>query len=154
MIFRFPGGKRKALTLSYDDGVEQDVRLKEICDAHGLKCTFNLNSGCFAPEGTRWPEGQIHRRLTEEAAVRLYSEGGHEVAVHALTHPDLTQLSSSEALREIWEDRRNLERLFGGLVEGAAYPFGTFSDQVADCLRLCGIRYCRTVISSHCFDIP
>jgi len=27
---RFPGGKRKALTFSYDDGVEQDIRLMEI----------------------------------------------------------------------------------------------------------------------------
>ena len=34
---RFPGGLTKALTLSYDDGVEQDARLMEIMQKHGLK---------------------------------------------------------------------------------------------------------------------
>ena len=48
----YPQGKLKALTLSYDDGVEQDIRLMEIMNRHGLKGTFNLNSGLFAPEGT------------------------------------------------------------------------------------------------------
>ena len=51
-FYRFPNGLRKALTLSYDDGVEQDVRLMDILDQHGIRCTFNLNSGCWAQEGT------------------------------------------------------------------------------------------------------
>lgn len=38
-------GKKKAITFSYDDGVTQDIRLIELLDKYGLKCTFNLNSG-------------------------------------------------------------------------------------------------------------
>ena len=34
----------KALTFSYDDGVEQDRRLVELFNKNNLKCTFNLNS--------------------------------------------------------------------------------------------------------------
>lgn len=36
IFMRFPGGKKKALTLSYDDGVEQDIHLirKKIGRAH------------------------------------------------------------------------------------------------------------------------
>ena len=45
IFIQFPKGKRKALTLSYDDGVEQDIRLIENMKQHGLKGTFNLNSG-------------------------------------------------------------------------------------------------------------
>ena len=30
LFLRFPGGKKKALTLSYDDGKEQDIRLVSI----------------------------------------------------------------------------------------------------------------------------
>ena len=48
---RFPGGLAKALTFSYDDGVEQDIRLVEILDKYGMKGTFNLNSGCYAKPG-------------------------------------------------------------------------------------------------------
>ena len=42
IFMRFPGGKKKALTLSYDDGVEQDIRLIDIMKKNGLKGTFNL----------------------------------------------------------------------------------------------------------------
>jgi len=36
IYLRFPGGRAKALTLSYDDGVETDIRLIEIMKKHGL----------------------------------------------------------------------------------------------------------------------
>lgn len=32
---RFPEGKAKALTLSYDDGVQADIRLLKILNKHG-----------------------------------------------------------------------------------------------------------------------
>ena len=65
IFMRFPGGKKKALTLSYDDGVEQDIRLIDIMKKNGLKGTFNLNSGCYAPEGTVYPAGTIHKQQKE-----------------------------------------------------------------------------------------
>ena len=89
IFMRFPGGKAKALTLSYDDGVEQDIRLIEIMKANGLKGTFNINTGCYAAEGTVYPEGQIHRRMSKSLAKKTYLDSGMEVAVHTLTHPYL-----------------------------------------------------------------
>ena len=86
MLMRFPGGLGKALTLSYDDGVEQDITLMGILDKYGIKCTFNLNSGLWAPEGHVWPKGHIHRRMTFSRALELYMDSGHEVAVHGATH--------------------------------------------------------------------
>lgn len=55
MMILYPYGLRKALTLSYDDGVETDIELIRILDEYGILATFNLNSGCFAPEGTVYP---------------------------------------------------------------------------------------------------
>ena len=63
LFLRFPGGKIKTLTLSYDDGVEQDEKLVDLMVKYGLKGTFNLNSGVYAKEGTVYPAGQIHRRM-------------------------------------------------------------------------------------------
>ena len=40
----FPEGKRKAVTFSYDDGQIFDVKLAEMFDDYGIRCTFNLNS--------------------------------------------------------------------------------------------------------------
>ena len=45
-------GRRKAFTLSYDDGITQDIRLVELLKKYGVKATFNLNSGLFGQSGT------------------------------------------------------------------------------------------------------
>ncbi|MBR2719670.1 MAG: polysaccharide deacetylase family protein [Clostridia bacterium] len=154
MFMLFPNGLGKALTLSYDDGVEQDAEFISILNLHGLKCTFNLNSGCWAPEGTEYPEGTIHRRMPLSQAKLLYGEGEHEVAVHCLTHASLPELSTDQIIHEVYEDRKNLEAEFGGIIQGMAYPFGTYNDKVVDTLRACGILYSRTVHSTHDFSMP
>ena len=46
-----------------DDGVEQDEHLIGILRAHGMRGTFNLNAGLYAPEGTVFRPGVISRRL-------------------------------------------------------------------------------------------
>lgn len=154
VFMRFPGGLGKALTLSYDDGVEQDIRLIEILNRYGLKCTFNLNSGCYAPEGHTYAPGTIHRRLSESRVTQVYANGGHEVAVHSLTHPRLEALSAANITYEVLQDRANLEAQFGAIVRGMAYPYGSYSDTVVDCLRACGIAYSRTTVSTQKFDLP
>lgn len=153
-FYRFPGGLRKALTLSYDDGVEQDVRLMEILDRFGIRCTFNLNSGCWAPEGTVYPAGQIHRRMSKSQVEKVYANQNHEVAAHCLTHASLTELSPAEIAHEVLADRENLEAMFGGLVRGLAYPFGTYSDAVVEALKATGVAYARTVVSTNDFTVP
>ena len=36
------------------------MKLIGILQKHGLKCTFNLNSGAYSPEGTVFKPGTIH----------------------------------------------------------------------------------------------
>ena len=154
IFMRFPGGRAKALTLSYDDGVEQDIRLIEIMHQHGVKGTFNLNSGAYSKEGTVFAEGHIHRRMSRSQCQKVYQNSGMEVAVHGLTHPFLEQLPIHVCTYEVLQDRMNLEKDFGTIVRGMAYPYGTFSDAVVDVLRKCGIAYARTVESTEQFDLP
>jgi len=151
---RFPGGVEKALTFSYDDGVEQDVKLIEIFQKYHLRATFNLNSGQYAPEGTVYPAGQIHRRMTEAQVSKLYARDGIEVAVHGSTHPWLDHMPMNMCTKDLLDDREKLEKQFGTIVRGMAYPFGTYNDDVVDCMRSVGIVYSRTVHSSHAFDMP
>lgn len=151
---RFPGCRAKALTLSYDDGVEQDIRLIKIMNQYGLKGTFNLNSGLYASEGTVYPKGHIHRRMTEQQIKETFITSGQEVAVHALTHPFLEQLAMPVIVNEVITDRENLEKQFGTIIRGMAYPFGTYNDTVIAALKACGIVYARTVISTNDFRLP
>ena len=116
-------GKMKALTFSYDDGVEQDIRLIQIMRENGVKGTFNLNSGLYAPEGTVYPAGQVHRRMTERQCLAAYAGSDIEVAVHASTHAFLEAVPTATAMMEVISDRAKLEKDFGRIVRGMAYPF-------------------------------
>lgn len=53
---------RKALTFSYDDGIEQDRKLVEIFNRYGMKATFNLNTGIQSPESNFEIEGVAHKQ--------------------------------------------------------------------------------------------
>ena len=60
----------------------------------------------------------------------MFINSEHEVAVHAFTHPFLDKIDSIDVMYEILEDRRHIERDYGVLARGMAYPFGTYSDLV------------------------
>ena len=154
MFMRFPGGKTKALTLSYDDGVEADVQLLEIMKKYGLKGTFNLNSARYAPEDTGYTKENVHARMSRETCIKVLKDSGMEIAGHSLTHPRLERLSKAMCIYEVMQDRVALEEDYDCIVRGFAYPFGTYSDEVVEVLRNCGICYARTVESTESFAIP
>jgi peptidoglycan/xylan/chitin deacetylase (PgdA/CDA1 family) len=148
----FPGGKMKALTLSYDDGVGQDERLAALLNRYSIKAAFNLNSGIQSRAGSFEKNGVIIRRMNVAKLPELYA--GHEIAVHSLTHPHLEDLDEETIENELGQDKINLERIFHTAVRGMAYPFGAYNDLVIKTARRCGIRYARGVKSTHAFDIP
>lgn len=116
--------KRKAVTFSYDDGVTQDIRLIEMLNRYNLKCTFNLNSERLGKNGWLIRENQriAHYKIWPQDVRKIYA--GHEVAVHTLTHPNLTTLDEQEIIRQVEEDRLKLSDLAGYEVVGMAYPCG------------------------------
>ncbi len=151
---RYPGFLGKALTLSYDDAVEQDAKLIEIMNKYGLKGTFNVCTEVFAPEGTVYPEGRAHRRMTEKASYDLYMSNGMEIAAHGCTHPRLEQLVTNECMYEIFQDKTNIEKATGKICRGFAYPYGSYNDMVVENLKAAGFLYARTVNASNNFYFP
>ncbi|MEK3726084.1 polysaccharide deacetylase family protein [Paenibacillus sp. FSL H8-0034] len=139
---RFYGGKSKALTLSYDDGREQDRRLVELMNRYGLKGAFHLNSGLLGRPG------YIH----SEEIQSLYQ--GHEVSVHTASHPFLDLIPQERLIMEIMEDRSALEELVGHPVRGMSYPFGSYNEQVVQLLSALGMDYARTTGGNGGFSLP
>lgn len=149
-------GKTKAVTFSYDDGVTQDIRLVELLNKYGLKCTFNLNSERLGGPGfLGWENRRIsHYKVHPEHVKVLYE--GHEVAVHTLTHPNLTQQTDEEVIRQVEQDRLNLSELVGYEVVGMAYPCGGVNndDRVAEIIKNhTGVKYSRTITCTGNFDL-
>ena len=152
MMMLLKDGKDKVLTLSYDDGVVQDIRLSEITKKYGLKVTFNIDTGTYLAEDKEREKFYGRMKLSEAKA--LYINSGNEVAVHTLTHPFLNQLTDNEIIYEIMTDRNNISEQYGCVANGMAYPFGAYDDRVTDLLKKCGIVYSRTTRSTEDFAFP
>lgn len=149
-------GKKKAVTFSFDDGVTQDIRLVEMFNKYGLKGTFNLNSGFLGLEGTLDRNGRTvrHDKIAEDKIKEVYK--GHEVAVHTLTHPNLTSLEKDEVIRQVECDRVRLSEICGYEVVGMAYPCGGVNndDRVAEIIKdNTGVRFARGLDSTYSFDL-
>lgn len=150
----FPEGKRKALTLSYDDGVIQDRKLVSILNKYQVKGTFNIGSGLLGDHNEANIRGKtIDISKVDPEEVRSLYEG-HEVAGHGLYHSALESIGTPSAMFEIIDDRRRLEDLTGGCVRGFAYPFGWYNGKVTEMLQLAGYEYARVVETTGKFDIP
>ena len=111
-FLRFPGGRAKALTLSYDDGAKADVRLCETLNKYGIKCTFNLVSSLVEDEN-RMPKDFIRKEVLGK---------GHEIATHGEFHRGLDVARSIEGIRDTLNCRLGLEKEFGIIVRGMAFP--------------------------------
>ena len=143
---------KKAVTCSYDDGIEQDRRLVDIFNSYGMKCTFNLNTGIQSEESHFEIDGVKIHRMNQEDIGDLYK--GHEIAVHGLTHTGPTGLLLEELEQEFYQDAKNIERIYGKYPVGMAYAYGDCDERVAKYLQSIGIQYGRTVGSTHGFDLP
>lgn len=148
--------KLKAITFSYDDGVTQDIRLIELLNKYNLKCTFNLNSETLGTRGTLKREGQriAHYKIHPKDIQSIYD--GHEIAVHTMTHPNLTTLDEEEIIRQVEQDRINLSELTGYEVVGMAYPCGGVNndDRVANIIKNnTGVKYSRTITNTDSFEL-
>lgn len=138
----FPGGKHKVLTMSYDDGREEDRRLVSIFNQYGIKGTFHINSGI-----TNDP-----KRIPSSEWKSLYE--GHEVSCHTLTHPTIERCPMEQVVRQILDDREELERIMGYTVRGLSYPNGSYSKEIMEVLPKLGIKYARVVGNSDNFAMP
>lgn len=145
----------KAVTLSYDDGITQDIRMIELMNKYNLKATFNLNSELLGRKGMLIRNGAriSHYKVHPEDVQKIYE--GHEIAAHTLTHPRLPELADEDVIRQVEQDRLNLSQLAGYEVVGMAYPGGGVNndDRVAKLIKEhTGIQYARTITLTDSLD--
>ena len=146
-FMRFPQGRSKAVTFSYDDGGEADKRLVAVFDKYGLKGTFNLNTELF--DAQCW-----HNRMNERDTFNLFCKSNHEIANHGARHIFLDKVPLAEAVKEIVDCRAYLEGKFKRLVTGLAYSYSGYNEGVLSVLPSLGIDYARTTQSSYSFALP
>jgi len=152
-FLRFPEGKSKAVTLSYDDGILQDIRFSEIISKYGLKCTFNMT-------------GEKHHTscaLTEVQVRESFLSKGHEIAVHGYMHRAEGRIRPIEGIQDILNCRLELERKYDMIIRGMAYPDsginrisnGADYQSIRQYLKELDIVYARTADGDNdSFELP
>ena len=147
-------GKLKAVTFSFDDGVNQDRRFVDILNKYGLHGTFNLISSKLGSHNSpKMKNGKMidYSKVEPDEIRKLYR--GHEIAGHTLEHPDLTELSDSDVIRQVEEDRLALSKFAGYEVVGFAYPYGAYDERIIKLIReKTGIKYARACGSPRPLD--
>ncbi len=155
---RFPDGKIKAVTFSYDDGPIYDKRLAEIFDKYGVKGTFNLNT-LHLKEETDANASRLGIKEVKECIL----DKGHEVAVHGEKHVAPASASPIDSIKEVLFGRMKLEDAFDRTIRGMAYPDtgilceqnGNSAERVKNQLVDLGIVYSRTLAGDNDgFELP
>ncbi len=142
VFMRYPNGRAKAVTFSYDDGVVQDKRLAELFDRYGMKGTFNFNCS-------------YHRSFnyTKEEINEYFLSKGHEIAVHGEHHRANGNTRPIEGIRDVLGCRLELEDRCDRIIRGMAYPdtgitqmgnFGSY-EKIKHYLVELDIAYARTL---------
>ncbi len=141
--YLYPGGRQKALTMSYDDGAVHDARLIEIFNKYHIKATFHLISGRIQASDS-W--------IKPQELKTVYA--GHEISAHSLNHPFFDAIPREQLLYEMIEDKKFLESACGYPVRGMSYPNGVVNEDVMNCIKACGFVYARTAGSTEEFKLP
>jgi len=154
-FLRYPLGKAKAVTLSYDDGAKYDIRLVDIMNKNGIKGTFNINSAYI--------DGNNSWYMNADEIRKNILDSGHEIAVHGKEHRAPGRISPQATVRDIYECRKELEDKFGIIVRGMAYPDsgirkmtdGNSYESIRRIASDIGIVYSRTLGGDNMnFDLP
>lgn len=142
-FIRFPEGKAKAVTFSYDDGYKDDLKIAELLDRYNMKGTFNLNSAYI---------GSANKMTKEEAEESLLNKG-HEIAIHGECHHAPGRMSLVSGISEFLNCRLSLENTFGRIIRGCAYPDSGIrviegdktKEDIKSYMKALGIVYGRTL---------
>jgi peptidoglycan/xylan/chitin deacetylase (PgdA/CDA1 family) len=119
------------VSLTFDDGYSDQYRVRSLLAWHSMCATFYVNSGSVGGPGM-----MTWRQLADLTA------DGNEIGGHAVEHLNLTMLGSSEARRQISDDREAL--LSHGLNPmDFAYPSGAYNSSVKSIVQDCGYSSAR-----------
>jgi peptidoglycan/xylan/chitin deacetylase (PgdA/CDA1 family) len=136
-VFAPPAATSAATTtvsLTFDDGQATQFQAASAMSSRGMAGTFYINSGLVGSSGYYMTWSQIQQ----------LADAGHEIGGHTVNHVKLTQLSATDAQREICDDRATLQQR-GYNPVSFAYPYAASNSSVEQLVQQCGYANARTV---------
>lgn len=133
-----PGKARNFITVTFDDTTADQLQTREVLEAHGMRATFYVNSSRIGSVANDLP---LYMTLEELQALQA---AGHEIGGHSKHHLNLSLLEPEEVVRQVCGDRQRLLSL-GLDAQNFAYPFESYTPDVARIVEACGYRSARAI---------
>lgn len=119
----------KAVLLTFDDGYREHYKVVfPILQRLRLKATYFIISSTT----------RINAHMSEDMIREVDASGLVTIADHTRHHPFLARLSSAGRVPEIVGSKQDLETIVGHPIFDFAYPFGSWSQEVANDVKRAG----------------
>lgn len=122
---------RTVVSLTFDDGIAEQMWAARVMHAHGMAGTFFIITGAI---------GTPH--YMTRADLRQLAAAGNEIGGHTVSHLDLVNASPAETRRQICMGRDILAQ-WGFRTSSFAYPDGAHNASVERVVRSCGYSAAR-----------
>ncbi|WP_427016725.1 polysaccharide deacetylase family protein [Pseudarthrobacter sp. P1] len=126
-----PGTPLTSVSLTFDEGSNDQLAAAAILDKYALHGTFFLNSGFVGQPGY----------MTRPDIQQLATDG-HEIGGHTLSLADLASMPPDEAVRQVCNDRVNLAA-WGFKATSFSYSFPTITAETEAIVAGCGYNSAR-----------
>lgn len=121
------------VTLTFDDGDEDNFAAAQLLQQQGLRATFFIPSGLVGTPGyMTWDQ------------LQQLEQAGNEIGGHSLDHTKVQGLDAEALRHQICDDRANLID-HGFSPVSFAYPFGNYDPAAKAMLKDCGYAAARTI---------
>jgi peptidoglycan/xylan/chitin deacetylase (PgdA/CDA1 family) len=120
------------VSLTFDDGTADQYAARAMLAQDSVHATFYVNSNHV---------GASASFMTWDQLAGLAADG-NEIAGHTLDHVDLTTVTSTEATRQVCDDRQALIS-HGFSVTDFAYPYGSSNASIESIVQGCGYSSAR-----------
>lgn len=132
----------KCVMFTFDDGFRNFRKMAwPVLRDHGFGALMFVPSG-FVGGHSRWDDvlWQSVPLLDWDEITGLQAQGV-EFGSHTRSHSLLTGLSPAEVIRELMQDKQELEHRLGVPVDSVAYPYGAADRYVESLAGACGFVY-------------
>lgn len=126
-VARFRGDRRCAVSLTFDDGAQEDYTLiAPHLEQYGLRGTFTINGKMIGDLDDHYTP-----RLTWKEVAELHRRG-HEISNHSWSHPHMTKLTDEELRQEVERNDSAIMAATGQRPLSFIYPYNQWDDRVKE----------------------
>jgi peptidoglycan/xylan/chitin deacetylase (PgdA/CDA1 family) len=139
-LARRAGGRKPPpgmVALSFDDGMDDNhANLLPILKERNAVASVYVTTGLIGQENPWMAPGTS--RMMFEPELRDLVAAGVELGAHTVSHPDMSQMTYDDCLREMVESRDRVAAISGQAVTTFAYPYCKYNDDAVRAARDAG----------------